>query len=39
MDLVWGEIMMADTVSQIAFCKQNMATLKKMKFFSGEGSE
>jgi hypothetical protein len=32
---------MADTVSpgQIAFCKQNMATLKTMKFFSGGESE
>lgn len=30
---------MADTVSpgQIAFCKQNMATLKTLKFFSGGG--
>jgi hypothetical protein len=30
---------MADSVSpsQIAFCKQNMATLKTMKFFQGEG--
>jgi hypothetical protein len=32
---------MADSVSssQIAFCKQNMTTLKSMKFFSGGGSE
>jgi hypothetical protein len=34
-------VQMADTVSpgQIAFCKQNMATLKKMTFFSGGASE